>query len=319
VALLSSAVIVPTFRRNHFLWACLRRIRVQDQDIPIYVFSDRGEDSEELREVCKTFDALLRITPVHDYYGNSYNVMESLRWAYDQNIELTIVNEDDFMQSDDCLDWYRKVHDLFDDIFCACGWVFNQQAPISDDLMFAPWFYSPGYSVKREKLAKIVKHANPLYYNSMRAYVLEHFPDSILHGKGAQNRTMFLEQDAVWQYCIEADKSQVAWNGIAKGAHLGAVGYNRPKGPVFTGSLMERIAQVEGLISDPYWRAELFTRNVVEREIGHPLPRRTFRYRLNLPGGWKTDVETEVTKEHLPRRIHSAPLPEGTEISVVQG
>lgn len=307
--MIKEAVLVPTFRRNHFLWACLRRIRVQDQRIPIIVFSDRGEDTEELRHVCGTFGAGLEITPVHNYYGNSYSVMEALRWAYRMHIDTVFVNEDDFMQGEDCLNWHRRALDLPGNFFCSCGWVFNQHAPISDDLMFAPWFYAPNYAIRRGKLGQLIRHANPLYYANMRDYVLKAFPDSLLHAKGTQENTQFFEQDAIFQYCIEQDKSQVVWNGIAKGCHVGAQGYNRMAGPVFEGALQERVAQVEELISDPWWRAELFTRPVVEREIGYVLEKRQLRYRVTLPGGWSSELTSELTLNRLPKRLNSVNLP----------
>ena len=318
MALQKECVIVPTYKRNHYLWACLRRIRVQDQKIPIFVFSDRDEDNGELRDVCRTFEACLEVSPIHEYWGNSYCVMEALRWAYWMGWDLVNVCEDDFMQAEDCLSWHREVHDLWDDIFCSCGWVFNRQAPIENHRMFAPWFYAPNYAIRREKLAQVVRHANPLYYNNMRDYVLKTFPDSLLHAKGMQENTGFWEQDAVFQYCIEQDRSQVAWNGIAKGAHLGASGYNRPQGPKFEGNLQERVAQVEGLLEDPWWRAELFTREVVEREIGHVLKKREFHYRLKVAGGWESEFKSELTANRLPARINSVNLSVGDVIQLAE-
>lgn len=184
--------------------------------------------------------------------------------------------------------------------------------------MFAPWYYSPNSSSRREKLAQIVKHANPIYYSDMAKYVLKTFPDSILHAKGMQERTQFYEQDALFQYCIETDKSQVAWNGIAKGCHVGNFGYNRPTGLKFEGSLQERIAQVEGLLEDHYWRAELFTREVVEREIGHVLPKREYKYRITIPGGWESFFTSELTKDRLPKRINSVNLPPESVIALAE-
>lgn len=311
-------VIIPTYRRNHYLHCALKRIREQDRIVPIMVFSDRGEDNQELRDVCRAFLAGLKIMPIHDYYGNSYCVMEAFRWAYENQVNLVHFSEDDFIQKPGCLSWHRKMHQQFDDIFCACGWVFNRQAPITDDVMFAPWYYSPNCSVRKEKLKQIVKHANPLYYNDLRGYVLKTFPDSMLHARGLQEQTGFYEQDAVWQYCIEADKSQVAWNGIAKGAHLGASGYNRPSGPEFEGTLRERIQQVEELLADEYWRAELFGREVVEREIGRELVKREFRYRIEVPGGWQSDFTSELKRERLPKRINSVNLPVGTVLELAE-
>ena len=40
--------VVPTYRRTELLHGCLRRLRGQDGDVPIVVFSDRGETSPEL-------------------------------------------------------------------------------------------------------------------------------------------------------------------------------------------------------------------------------------------------------------------------------
>lgn len=317
--LYKEACLVPTFRRSHYLYCCLKRIRAQDEKIPIIVFSDRGEDNEELRHVCEQFLAGLEITPRHDYYGNSFSVMEMLRWAYGQRIGLVHIVENDFMMAPDCLAWHRKMHEMFgESIFAACGWIFNRQAPISDDIMFAPWYYAPNASLKREKLAEVVKHANPLYYNGMRQYVLSTFPDSLLHAKGAYEGTNFYEQDSLFQYCIEQSRGQVAWNGIAKGAHVGAgEGYNCPKGPVFEGTLDERIAQVEELIADPWWRAELFTRPVVEREIGRHLEKREFKYRVTLPGGWQSELKSELKLSRLPRRMNSVNLPIDAQISLI--
>ena len=315
---MNEMVIIPTYRRNHYLHCCLQRIREQDRIVPIMVFSDRGEDNAELRDVCKAHFASLKIVPIHDYYGNSYCTMEALRWAYENRVEIVHVSEDDFMQKRDCLAWHRRMHRDFDDIFCACGWVFNRQAPISDDVMFAPWFYAPNYSIRRAKLAQVVQHANPLYYNDLRGYVLKTFPNSILHSRGLQEQTGFYEQDAVFQYCIEQDKSQVAWNGIAKGAHCGASGYNRASGPQFEGSFADRVRQVEELLLDEYWRAELFGREVVEREIGRELVRRQFRYRIEVPGGWESEFVSELKKERLPARINSVNLPPETVIHLAE-
>ena len=77
------------------------------------------------------------------------------------------------------------------------------------------------------------------------------------------------------------------------------------------------IEDVEDLIADHYWRAELFTREVVEREIGHKLEKRNFKYRVTLPGGWTSDFTSELKKSRLPQRVNSVNLPIDAEISVL--
>lgn len=311
---MKEVLLLPTFRRNEYLFCALKRIREQDLRLKIMVFSDRGEDNSELRDIVEFYNAGLRITPIHNYHGNTFNVMEAYRWAYDCGFELIHMSEDDAMQHADCLAWHRQMHAELDFIFCSCGWVFNHHAPITDDIAFAPWFYAPNSCWKREKLALIVKHANPIYYNSMVDYVLKNFPDSILHNKGKQLNTAFFEEDALIQFCIMQDRSQVVWNGIAKIDHVGAQGYNRKDGPRFMGTLEECVAQVEELIADPYWRASVFGRAIVEREIGRELPPRSFKYRVKIPGGWEARFESELNLKRLPKRILSVPVPDSAEI-----
>lgn len=309
-------IIVPTYQRNHYLYCCLKRIREQDGSIKVVVFSDRGETNHELRRICYDFRANLKIMPAHNLHGNSYCVLEALRWAVEQlqEYELIHINEDDAMQHPDCLAWHREQHDLFGDIFASCGWVFNRCAPILPDLMFADWYYAPNACFRRDRLLQVIQHANPSYYHAMQEYVLKVFADSPLHKKGSQTDTNYYEQDAVIQFCINRDGSQVAWCGVAKVDHVGAFGYNRTNGPKFIGTLQSRIDQVEELIADPYYRMELFGRDVVEREVGYVLPKKEYRYQISIPDGWTSELVTQIPPRRLPKKINSLLLPETAQI-----
>lgn len=304
-------IIVPTYRRNHYLWCALESIRAQDKKVKIMVFSDRGENNIELRQVCREFNAGSRIAPIHRYHGNSYNVMEAFRWATDCGFELIHLSEDDVIQHPDCIAWHRETHGMMTDIFASCGWVFNMHAPIDDATYFVPWYYSPNSCFRWEKLMQVALDANPIYYNGMRDYVLKTFPESMLLKNSGESNN-FYEQDAIVQFCIERDKTSVAWCRTAKVDHIGAFGYNRTDGPEFTGSLEDRIRQVKELHADHYWRAELFGRERVEREIGRVLPPRTNVYRITMPGGWQSTIKTSLSVQRLSNRLNSAPVEEGT-------
>ena len=309
-------VLIPvTPDRAHYLACALKRIRAQDESVDIAIFLDRvetikrnGREKLEILSLAPNGAAVFDV-PEHAYYGNSFAVMLAYKWAYDQGYDLIHYCESDVMMHPDCLAWNREVHETIPGIFASCGWVFNRQAPIEPDLAIAPWIYTPQYSIKREKLALVVKHAVPEYYNDMRGYVLRTFPNSILHNRGLQENTAYFEQDAVLQYVLMEDKSQVAWRGTALVDHVGISGYNRPNGPVFEGSLDERITKVEALIADPHTRAEIFGRAIVEREIGHVLPKREWVYSITLPGGWTSEFVSERKLDLLPKRINSVPMP----------
>jgi hypothetical protein len=77
----------------------------------------------------------------------------------------------------------------------------------------------------------------------------------------------------------------------------------------------EKVDKITRLLADPYWRADIFGRDIVEREIGHELPKREFKYRVKV-GPYETEFVSELSKGQLPRRIKSVPRTDEMEIVV---
>jgi hypothetical protein len=75
----------------------------------------------------------------------------------------------------------------------------------------------------------------------------------------------------------------------------------------------ERVAKVEAFVADPYWRASVFGREIVEREVGYALPKREFIYRIKF-GEWESTFKSELTKAFLPKRLNSVTIPSDAEI-----
>jgi hypothetical protein len=302
--------LVPTFKRPELLCQCLSRIRQADVNITIRLFPDHNtwKDAAFFGE---TFGADVHHVPEHNYYGNSYNTMEAYRWAYNAGFHLTYLIEDDVFVHPDFFFWHRKMHEEFPDIFAAMAWIFNRNAPIDDGEMFQPWYYSIGTSFSREKLGLIVEHASPLYYGDMGSYIRERFSSNPLNDPF---NIMHTEQDGLIQRILDKDKSQTVSPGIAKCSHMGFGGYNRGWSAYerfFEGcaSFTDRVHRLDALFEDPYWRISLFGREIVEREIGQELPTRSLNYRIKLPGGWESEFTSEMSREHLPSRINSVPVP----------
>ena len=313
-------VAVPvTPDRAHYLKVCLDHIRAADRNIAIMVGLDRAPDmSGDIIQVCRGYSNVSVFKmPKHDTYGNTFAVMNLLNVAFTTRIPKDPVEIIHYVESDvavkpDYFAWSRHVHQEHPDIFAACGWVCNLEGPIDMEDYFLAWFYSPCVSWRREMLAKVVEHAKPEYWNDMRRYVLKTFPDSRLHGFGTHSRTSYFEQDAVSQFILERDHLTCAWRRTALCHHIGASGYNRKDGPVFTGTLDERVTKVETLLANPHLRAQLFGKAIVEREIGGPIPKREFRYRIALPGGWQSDLVSELEIRDLPLRLNSADCKDAT-------
>jgi len=303
--------VVCTYRRTEMLHCCLRRLRGQDGDIKIFVFSDRGEFSKQLEWICTEFEAKLIVQPDHDWFGNSYSAGEALRFVYNSGFDLIHVVEDDTFVKSGFFDWTRQVHEDFDNIFCSCAWVFNRYAPIEEGTYFAPWIYIPQFSIKRQMLELVLPHLGPIYYRSMRKYVIRNFkgnPIHLIH----PHATYHCEIDGMLQHILLQHKLQVTWNGIAKVAHLGYAGYNRggyqAYEEFFKGEkdFRKRVDMIEELAADPYWRTEIFGKEIVDRELGYELPERRFRYRMTV-GPYESEFDSSLLPHQLPRVINSVP------------
>lgn len=306
--------LVPTYKRNELLYCCLSRIRAADPEIQIRLFPDRGT-WREVKEIAALFDAEIQQMPNHDYYGNSYVTMEAYRWAYNEGFHLAYLIEDDVFIHPDFFEWHRKMQNDFPDIFAAMAWIFNRHAPIEEAELFQAWYYSIGVSFTQSKLALLAEHASPLYYADMAGYIRKRFSSSPLNDP---MNIMHVEQDGLIQRILDKEKMQTVTPGIAKCSHMGFGGYNRGwtgYEKFFAGceNLARRIQRIEAMFRDPYWRISIFGRDIVEREIGKAIPQRSFRYKVTLPGGWESEFVSEMTQDHLPPRINSAPVPEGAE------
>lgn len=314
---MEECVIVPTYKRDELLFGCLLHIRYNDPRIPIFVFTDRETGSRTLIESCHEYNAKLIFQPKHSYYGNSFSAGEALRFAFNSGFELIHYIEDDAFIKEDFFPWTRDQHELWKDIFCTCGWVFNREAPLADETLFAPWIYIPQFSIRREKLLLVLPHLNPLYYGNMKKYIAANFKDNPikdLHSDSIQH----FEIDGLLQRIIMQHNLQVAWPGIGKIKHMGFGGYNQGWGnyeDFFAGcaDFAQRVTRVGELSDDPYWRARFFGREIVEREDGQELPERLFRYKIKV-GEFESDYTSDLLKHQLPRVINSVPLPKEAEI-----
>jgi hypothetical protein len=320
---MSEVIIMPCYRREALLACSLRRIREIGACIDIHLFPDRGTATDPLTQrIAKEFDASIHFVPEHDWYGNSANTMNAYLWAYNAGYDFTYLIEEDVFVHKDFFEWHRDMHATTRlNIFASMAWIFNRNAPIADDVMFQPWYYSIGVCFSRKKLELLVPHATPLYYSDMPGYVASHFKKSPLNDP--LNISHF-EQDGLIQRILDVDRTQTVTPGIAKCSHMGFV---RSYGSLDVESEYKRIlgsedfekqiAKLEELYADPYWRISMFGRPVVERELGHEVPVRNYRYRITIPSGWESEFVSELEIDKLPKRINSVPLSEDAVIEEV--
>lgn len=236
-------IIVPTHQRSDMLYVCLEAIRAAEPDIPLHVFPDRGTDETAITD---QFNAIHHLTLQHSYHGNSFNVLEALKWAHSQNPDTVFIIEDDAIVDTSFFHWCRHALTTLD-TFAACGWKYSPDAlPPSDgpDLLM-PWYLSVASAIPFRSLYGIIQHARPEYYGNMRAYLDSRYPSS--HRRGS----MHYEQDGLTLRVCEAESKRCAWPRRPRATHVGWRGYHMPQGKELDGTLEDRVAVIKLLMKNP--------------------------------------------------------------------
>jgi hypothetical protein len=242
---MKEVVLVPTWDRSEFLFCALEAIRAAEPTIPIHVFPDRGTDESA---VTFQFDGVTEHrTLQHSYHGNSFNMMEALKWAYHQNDrwDRFYVVEDDAIIDGTFFSWCRQALANYPDSFAACGWQYSPDALVSDgpDLRI-PWYLSVCTALPKSSVFSVVQHARIDYYADMKGYLDRTYPNS--HRRGS----MHYEQDGLVLRVMESESKRAVWPRRPRAIHCGFRGYHMSKERL-AGSLEERVAMVKLALKNP--------------------------------------------------------------------
>jgi hypothetical protein len=240
---MKEVIIVPTFDRSEFLFCSLEAIRAAEPNIPIHVFPDRGTKETE---VTSQFEGVTEhLTIPHTFHGNSFNMLEALKWAYQENtrFDRIFVVEDDAIINGTFFSWCREA--LMSHDFAACGWQYSPDALISDGPnLRIPWYLSVCTMIPRASLFSIVQHARIEYYSDMKGYLDRAYPSS--NRRGSQH----YEQDGLILRVMESESKRAVWPRRPRATHCGWAGYHMGKERA-QGSLQERVAVVKLALKNP--------------------------------------------------------------------
>lgn len=246
---MSNVVLIPCWRREDFLQVTLDCIKeAQGADKNIYVFLvDRGFHSEVV-EVAKAFplEKIIRFTPQHRFYGNSYNLLEGYRFGHkllnERKGELVYLIEEDIWVGKDFFTFHEKVQSKYPCFGLSAVRNQNNQTPYPpepESVYHHIAYQSLGVSFKASTLEKILPHARPEFYRSMQRYVIANFRDS-RYGSG------WTEQDGLINRIAEKSPVHMLYPFVPRAFHAGFVGYNR-KGKPLQGNLQERVAKLKAM------------------------------------------------------------------------
>ena len=250
-------VIVTSFKREELLWLCLEAIRREDSEIPIYIFSDRGHGSPELEYTHRTFRANCIIRDPHEYYGNSYNLIDACQWAAKLPVEIIHLIEEDTIIHAGYFHWART-RLASREYACVCGRIGSPHIP--------NWYESPCASWLTSHMKDALAHLVPGYFCELRTAMQiilddEMFPNSKYKKGGA-------EQDGFFLRCIEYHGWKTKFPDKPLATHLGWWGYNCPPGrEAPSGSFEDRIEACRAMLLNKQERRNLFGHRIADAEM----------------------------------------------------
>ena len=260
---MNDVVIVTTWQREELLWLCLEAIRRDDPSIPISVYSDRAQNSADLRKACATFDANLRIQIPHSNYGNSFNLLSACSAMTALDYEIIHLIEDDTIIHKGYLAWAREeltngfVYDVSPKFYAAvCGRIPSPHIP--------NWYESPCASWNAACLRTALGHIVPEYFSGdvkqmLKALDETMFPNSKYKRGGS-------EQDGYFLRCIEHHGWKTLFPPKPLATHAGGWGYNshrkRPEG-----TFEERIEWCRKMLTNKEMRKGFFGSSITDREM----------------------------------------------------
>jgi len=231
-------VIIPTYERPEMLWLCLEHLAGSPDhhtvQIQVYVDNHIGQAPppvQEIVEVVQKFrqlDIRVKARQPHQFHGNSLNVMMAYKDAYETDAKLVFLIEDDVLIHPQFFAWHRQQHEQ--KIGCSIGVVREKQ--------HGP-YASLGVCFRRETLKLLVPHCRVEYFQNLRGYCRKYWPPSL---------PWDCEQDGLW--CRLLIGHHIVWSPTPMAQHVGWYGYHRKKSIKPHGTLEQRFAQVQEVLTN---------------------------------------------------------------------
>jgi hypothetical protein len=249
-------VIIPTFDRPEYLWACLENIYEihQDETKEFWISEDVHADKPKsftieiemlatVREWQKKFGSRFRYIgrSPHTTYGNSYNVLSALCEAAATDARYVYLIEDDVLITQDFFAWNEEVHNKFQP-WASCAGRLNRSLNFA---MNGP-----------EAIDESIKDVNACVqsitaYNSW-ATCFSRLALSEITDKAELCFDKFrpgFEQDIMIQNMIRGRSHHTIWPYVPRAYHMGWYSYHRD-GMRFYGSLEEKVKALQAAVTD---------------------------------------------------------------------
>jgi len=248
---INSTVVVPAWRKPDFLAATLHQLALAEdfsgENVGYVICVDRHPHPDVLDVAWQFRDEraphlVVVKKRVHEYHGNSFNVLTGLIDALKlPGADLIHVVEDDIFVGLDYFTYHRAAHELAPEAFAvsACR---NQNAsgPGEGDaglLWLHDSYQSLGVSFQRRILHRLASYAQDGYFRDPIGFCRAVFPDSRIPAPHA-------EQDGLLNRIRESHGLKTVYPDVPRAYHAGFVGYHRDGEALTEGTPQQRGRQL---------------------------------------------------------------------------
>lgn len=236
-----SLVIIPVYNRPEFLQVCLNYIQAADgYEDNYYFFAFDAGSHEDNYDIVKDFEKKNALIPVffpifsreltrRYSRSNSYNILDAYRTGYRiaKNNGLNYIHmiEDDIFIAKDYFYFAAEVWKRNPDIFCLSSCLnqnLKQELPFLPDTVY-PYsnYQSLAVSFSLSSLAKIIPHANEMFYENPVEYIRAVIPKRI------NTTSAMSEQDGLISELIANFGWTMLYPCVPRATHRGWVSYHR--------------------------------------------------------------------------------------------
>ncbi len=264
--------IVTTYKREELLYLCLEAIREQFTG-PVWVFSDHAYQSAELLRTGTRFGAMTFFVKESNRYGNSANVINSMKTALAGHSEIIHMIEDDTIIHPGYFEWARAKLSLYTAGPRTQNAVLHTY-PYAVALGRIPgdaastWYESPCVSWNAGCLRQCLELIPPGYLEATTREEMQKILDDCPTFKKSKFKFGSAEQDGFFLRCLEYFGWKSAYPDKSFASHMGWWGYNRDthEGPV--GTFEERVEICRRALYDKAFRTAMFGQRITQTEMG---------------------------------------------------
>lgn len=242
-------VLVPCYERPEYTRVCLEYLSrargIEDKDIWLFLDNHKGDDFEKIFDGQQSNFDLANFGSCqlpHDTYGNSKNIIDGLKAAYESGAERIFLVEDDIMVAPDIFEWHEAILEGADP-FVSCASALNKSAHFQingpdkmDELIKDP----NAYKLVRGPYSS---HAAAFTRSKLRLFIAADLKDI----EWCSGR----EQDIWMQHVMKLLYGYSVWPYVPRAFNVGMTSYHINTGMKFNGTLEEKCETLRKAIVNP--------------------------------------------------------------------